>query len=821
LTDSVARTVGTAQRDSGSAVRQAVHLNSTGIDGDYRGRSSRRQGVASRLRAVRQAEIVPAGEVVPRKPQALGDIGLPEAITVDALPGESVPGDAPPQQPVPAVGADDGPTPMPSIMKKPAPQLASAPAGDSEANSDAAPPAETVPGPNRAAPANAPSAQPVSSVPRQVPRPAASPAVTVEENPTNSDHVPHPALEIASVDPIDSARPEPGETGAQTTSEDTGGGELPDLLDEALPAAPAVGASTSILMPPTDPVAEDDPPPVAEGVTIAGSVDQEPAPRPVEDAPLADDAPAIEQVEAFQIGSGGEATGQPSGHGFSFSEPPATKSNDAQDDSILLANRSPVLSVSTRGPRTIKVGVSATYEVHVVNSSENVAHDVAVRVVVPSWAEVTRTDASAGGVRVEADEQGNAVVSWTIPQLAGRAREATRLDIVPRSSRPFELGVSWTFAPATTLAQIEVQEPKLQMSIVGPQDVLFGETKVYTITVSNPGTGDAENVTLSLLPISDGDGPVGSRSLGTIQAGMRRTVEVELAARQAGRLMVRAQATADGGLHCRSQQDVLVRRAKLEVEASGPSTKYAGTAAHYSIRVANTGDATAVAVIAAAALPPQARFEASSDGGVYDADQGQVRWSVGALRPGAVRVLEMSCILLGAGVNRMEFQARSGDQLTAAHLVDTEVESLADLKLTVNDPPGAVAVGTEVTYEVRIVNRGTKAARNIGVVGYFSEGIEPVGVHGWRAQLEVGQVEMEQISRLGPGQEMTLKVLAQAHRAGDHVFRAELQSEDPETKLAVEEWTRFYGDDVPPVRQASAQLPSPRVLPGGQPEVRR
>ena len=39
-----------------------------------------------------------------------------------------------------------------------------------------------------------------------------------------------------------------------------------------------------------------------------------------------------------------------------------------------------------------------------------------------------------------------------------------------------------------------------------------------------------------------------------------------------------------------------------------------------------------------------------------------------------------------------------------------------------------------------------------------------------------------------------IKITAQAHRSGDHVFRAELESVDPETKLAVEEWTRFFGE---------------------------
>ena len=149
---------------------------------------------------------------------------------------------------------------------------------------------------------------------------------------------------------------------------------------------------------------------------------------------------------------------------------------------------------------------------------------------------------------------------------------------------------------------------------------------------------------------------------------------------------------------------------------------------------------------------------------------------------------------MSPGANRLDLRTVAAGELSAVASAVTSVESLADLKLMVNDPQGAVAVGAEVTYEVRIVNRGTKAAENVLILGYFSEGIEPIAVRGWRGRMNEGEVVLERIPRLGPGQEMLVKIAAQANRPGDHVFRAELECGDPETKLAVEEWTRFYGD---------------------------
>lgn len=464
------------------------------------------------------------------------------------------------------------------------------------------------------------------------------------------------------------------------------------------------------------------------------------------------------------------------------------------DAHVLITNRSPVLSVTTRGPRTIVVGKEALFEFDLKNASEIAAKNVIVRMHLPHWIEVAKQDTSVGSTRVEPDQQGDSTLNWTIAHLNGEAHEKLKLKIIPRGSRPLDLGVTWTFVPANSTAQIQVQEPKLEMSVIGPQDVLFGETKIYTITISNPGTGDAENVVLNLKPLVPSEQAAGVRQIGTIRAGTRQTIEVELTAKQTGRLQVQAEAMADNGLRAQGAQEVRVRRAALEVQVKAPSMKYAGTKARYTIQVTNSGDAAAQDVAAIATLPAGVKDIASSSGGKLDTKQGQVHWKLGSIRPGASRVFELECTLVSPGSNRLDMQAVAHGDVNALSSAVTAVESLADLKMTVDDPHGAVGVGTDVIYEVKIENRGTKAASNIQLYGFFSEGIEPAGIRGWRGSVSEGEVIIERIPRLGPGQEMVIKITAQAHRSGDHVFRAELESIDPETKLAVEEWTRFFGE---------------------------
>ena len=484
-----------------------------------------------------------------------------------------------------------------------------------------------------------------------------------------------------------------------------------------------------------------------------------------------------------------------------------------KEDDVLLSNRSPMLVVKTHGQSTIRVGRMATYYVTAANIGDLSAEDVNVTVNVPNWAEITRNQATSGMVRIEPSTTGDNLLRWSIRDLRSKNQQRLRLDLVPRASRPIELGVSWNFKSLSAVAQIEVQEPKLQLAVTGPGDVRYGETKLYTITISNPGTGDAENVMLTLLPIHEGTGSAGTREIGTIKAGTRRSIEVELTARQAGEIAVRAAATADGGLQVEGRQDVRVRRPTLAVEALGPAKRYAGTTARYTIKVSNTGDATAQNVVAVAALPMASEFVKCSNAGIHDKERGRVRWSIGSLRPGAFQIVEVTTTLKGSGSNRLDVRTAAAEQLTAAGSVVTEVESIADLRMTVLDPAGVVPLDTEMTYEVHIVNRGTRAANNVDVVGYFSEGIEPVAVRGWRANVQVGQVVMDTIPRISPGQEMVVKVIAKASRPGNHVFRTELASKDPQTKLAVEEWTVFHRDDAgteAPVQQAGKETTSVR-----------
>ena len=460
---------------------------------------------------------------------------------------------------------------------------------------------------------------------------------------------------------------------------------------------------------------------------------------------------------------------------------------------VLFTSKSPVLLVEASGPRSVRIGKEADFLVKVRNAGA-AANNVVVSVHIPSDADVAGAQPTAGSAQGATSGEQHDALEWTIDRLEAGGEETLALKLIPRKSSPLDLAVQSTFTPETSQTMVEVQEPKLAMSLSGPNEVLFGETKVYKLTISNPGNGDTENVSVGLLPIGRSGEAHASHRLGTLKAGESKTVDIELTARQAGAITIKAHAAADGELRAEAAEQVLVRRGSLQVEVEAPRIKFAGTAGTFHVRVANVGNATAENVRVSAILPPEAKFTGATGGGKLDEQQSRVEWTVGSLQPGGQRVFDLQCSLAAPGDNRMQFAAAADGDLSAAATSNTRVEAIADLKLEVRDPTGPIAVGDETVYEVRIRNRGTKAAEGVDLVVFFSQGLEATSADGGAHDIGDGQVVFRPIASLGPGDTTVLHVRARATAGGNHVFRAELACQSLDVKLATEEATHFYGE---------------------------
>lgn len=511
---------------------------------------------------------------------------------------------------------------------------------------------------------------------------------------------------------------------------------------------------------------------------------------------------------------------------------PAPASPAVAGDHLLMVRKSPVLSVETLGPRKITVGKEAVYQLHLVNSGEVSAEGVVVHVQLPAWADLAGAESSVGSAQYDQASESARPLSWRVGTLSAGSRERLTLRLVPRESRPFDLAVRWDYQPAAAQAQIEVQEAKLSMQMDGPREVFYGRKELFALRLMNIGTGDAENVLITLMPIGSSDNPPATHRMGTLKAGEERAIEIELTARQTGELAIHVKTQADHGVRAELSEKVLVRRAALQVDVQGPQFQFVNAAALYRVRVANPGNAPARNVRMQLSLPAGAKFLSGIDGARLDAGDSRVVWVIEALPAGTERVFDMRCLLSAPGQNRFELATTAEDELTAAATTTTRVEAIADLRLEVKDPQGPIPVGEEAVYELKVRNRGSKTAENVEVLAFFSNGIEPVAVEGAPHRIQPGQVVFQPIAALAPGAEVLLRVRARADAAGAHVFRAEVHCRELASRLVSEETTHFYQDgpaSAPmmaspnrgePEARTAEQYAPPSFAPGAQPMKR-
>ncbi|MDA7980472.1 MAG: hypothetical protein MPJ50_17065 [Pirellulales bacterium] len=477
----------------------------------------------------------------------------------------------------------------------------------------------------------------------------------------------------------------------------------------------------------------------------------------------------------------------------------------------LFRQQAPSLVVETKGPEQVIVGREAVLRVQLFNEGDNIARDIALTMNLPSDVELTEAEPTGGRVQMPTTiSQG---MHWHIDSVNPGGGESLTMTVIPTSSQPLDLRMQWTTAPAEAVAELKVLEPKLQMAVTGPMEIAYGEKAIYTMTFSNPGTADAEDVEVMLMPLEPGGEPE-THEIGMIAAGSKRDVEIELVPKQTGTLQIRAQASALGGLVANVAEDILIRRADIDVRLQGPNFRYAKTPATYRLHVTNPGNAPTSGLQVGAILPPGATFVSASHAGEEE-EGGRVRWRLDQLPAGGEMYLELRCELAQAGPNRVEAVALADGELRAEHMVSTEVEALAELNLNVRDPRGPVPVGEETEYEIVISNRGTKAAERIAIMAYFSDGIEPVRVSGAAHQLQPGAVILGPLPVLPADDQTVIKVTAKAHAPGNHQFRVELICEALDTTLAEQKMTRFYGD----VRQTPSSRDAARHPGVSQPQT--
>jgi uncharacterized repeat protein (TIGR01451 family) len=319
------------------------------------------------------------------------------------------------------------------------------------------------------------------------------------------------------------------------------------------------------------------------------------------------------------------------------------------------------------------------------------------------------------------------------------------------------------------------------------------------VEIHNPGSGDATGVML-LENIPAGVSHPAGKSLefeiGTLRAGETRKLDLALTAVQAGIVNNRLVARGDANLEAESTAEFEVIAPNLHVSIEGPRKRYLERQATYSVALDNPGTAAARDIELVTELPDGMKFVRANNLGEYDPASHSVHWSLAELPPNERGVVKLVMLPTTAGEQRLQVKTRASQGLadTTEHAV--LVEGLAAIMFEVVDVEDPIEVGGETSYEIRVVNQGSKIATNLQVAATLPPGMTATSAAGpTQYQIGQGQVVFAPLARLAPKADTTYRIDVQGLQPGDKRFRVQVLTSEVEQPITKEESTRVYADE--------------------------
>jgi uncharacterized repeat protein (TIGR01451 family) len=134
--------------------------------------------------------------------------------------------------------------------------------------------------------------------------------------------------------------------------------------------------------------------------------------------------------------------------------------------------------------------------------------------------------------------------------------------------------------------------------------------------------------------------------------------------------------------------------------------------------------------------------------------------------------------------------------LTDEHEETVSVEGIAAILFELADVNDPVELGGETTYEIRVINQGSKAATNVKLVALLPKQMEPISADGpARHTIDGQRVLFDPIAQLAPKADTTYSIKVKAQEAGDLRLKVQLLTDDLKAPITKEESTRVYAEE--------------------------
>ena len=453
--------------------------------------------------------------------------------------------------------------------------------------------------------------------------------------------------------------------------------------------------------------------------------------------------------------------------------------------------QAPSLVVEKAVPEEIQVGKPAVFAIRVQNVGTATAQGVEIHDVVPQGTHLL--DTRPAGAQVAEGQ-----VTWRVGTIKAGDKAIVEMELMPIAEGEIGSVATVHFAGEVS-ARTRSTRPQLAIDVSTPEQVLMGEQVTMTIKVTNPGTGTATGIVISETIPEQLEHPAGSEleyEVGDLKPGESRQVELSMGTVKAGQVVNMLVARGEGQLQAEQRAEFTVVAPQLEVSMQGPKRRYLERQATYTVTVSNPGTAPAKEVQLVTHLPKGLKFVEANNSGEYDPVTNSVHWVLEELPAKESGQVTLTALPIEAGEQLLKVEGVAERGLSAEQEEVVSVEGVAAILFQLADAADPIEVGGETTYEIRVVNQGSKAATNIELLATFPPQLKPRSAHGPTRDLVNGQeVRFQPLGRLPPKGETTYQIRAQGVAPGDLRVQVQLVTDEMQSPVTKEESTRVYADE--------------------------
>ena len=457
--------------------------------------------------------------------------------------------------------------------------------------------------------------------------------------------------------------------------------------------------------------------------------------------------------------------------------------------------QSPQVEVKKLAPPEIQVGKPAIFRVALRNTGKIPAGNVEVRDQIPRRTRLIATEPQA-----TRGDRGELV--WTLGTLRPGEEVAVEMQVMPLAEGEVGSMATVHFGIDAT-ARSKVTRPQLKLTVSAPKQVMINEQVKLSITVANTGTGTATGVVIEDHIPPELRHAVGDELLyevGSLKPGERRTLDLPLVANRPGPTVNMLMVRGDGGLCQEEKQSIEVVAPQLNVAIEGGKRRYLERPATYQLSVSNPGTALAQDVELVAYLPPGLKFVKADNLGHYDQASRAVYWRLEGLAAKGTGSVKLETIPIEAGEQAIRVRSTAQKVPPVEKEQAVLIEGVASTLFFVATTANPIEINGQTTYEVHVLNQGTKASSNVQLSVQLPQGLQFVDSKGSPTQARSdgsGGVMFDTIPQIAPDQnaEQIFRIRVKGVRPGDLRTRFMLKTDEMESPVMKEESTRVYADE--------------------------